>query len=183
MRLLFLHFFLLIFTLFHAGAQNKVRWLGWDKADEKINKADRKFMVYVYFDGCKWCRYMEDNTYAVDHLAKFVNQNFYAFRLNALMTDEIKIADKSYKSSKVGKYEFQDLAIELLDGNMSFPTVLFMNEKFKKIAGFDSYIEPHNFEMILSFYAGNYYKNTIWKRFASNYCRDNHFNSLVNDKK
>ena len=37
--------------------------------------------------------------------------------------------------------------------------------------------------MILSFYAGDHHKHTMWRRFANNYCRDSHFNSMVNDKK
>lgn len=183
MRLFLLSVLLLVLIIDPLSSQNKIRWLGWDKADEKIDKADRKFMVYIYYDGCKWCRYMEDNTFSGDHIARFVNQNFYPYRINALSVEEIKIADKSYKSSRIGKYDFHELAVTLLDGVMSFPSVVFLDEKFKKITGFESYLDQHNFEMILSYYAGNHYKNTMWKRYANNYCRDNHFNSLVNDKK
>lgn len=183
MRLLFINVILLLISVGPSAAQNKIRWLSWDKADEKIERSDRKFLVYIYYDGCKWCRYMEDNTFSADHLARFVNQNFYPYRINALQVEEIRVADKNYKSSKIGKFEFHELAVALMDGVMSFPSVVFLNEKFKKIAGFESYIDQQNFEMILSFYAGNHYKNTMWKRFANSYCRDSHFNSLVNDKK
>ncbi len=178
--------FFLLFLFLYVGAplsgQNKVRWNSWDGASEKLNKGDRKFLVYFYYDGCKWCRFMEETTFSADHIAKFVNQKFYAFRVNALSSDKIVIADKAYTSVRIGKYDFNELAADLLAGNMSFPSFVFLDEQFKKLGTYDSYMDEHNFEMILSFYAGNHHKCTMWKRFANNYCRDSHFNALVNDK-
>jgi thioredoxin-related protein len=179
-RFLLLGIFFL--TLTTATSQNKIKWTSLDLASEKLQNHNRKFLIYFYYDGCKWCRYMEETTLASDNISKFVNQKFYAFRVNALSPDKIEIADKTYTSVRIGKYDFNELAADLLSGNMAFPTIVFLDEQFKKLGSYDSYMDEHNFEMILSFYAGNHHKNTIWKRYANNYCRDSHFNSLVNDK-
>jgi thioredoxin-related protein len=179
-RFLLLGIFLLTITT--ASSQNKIKWTSLDLASEKLQNHNRKFLIYFYYDGCKWCRFMEETTLASDNISKFINQKFYAFRVNALSSDKIVIADKSYTSVRIGKYDFNELAADLLSGNMAFPPIVFLDEQFKKLGSYDSYMDEHNFEMILSFYAGNHHKNTIWKRYANNYCRDSHFNSLVNDK-
>lgn len=173
---------LIVFILVDkASAQNKIKWSSWQNAADKIQKADKKFLIYFYLDECKWCRYMEETTFAADHIARFINQNFYPYRVNAFSKDLI-IADKNYATVQMGKYEFHELAVELLGGDMSFPSIVFMNENFQKLANYESYLDTHNFEMILSYYAGEHYRKTVWRRYASNYCRDSHFNSLVSDK-
>jgi thioredoxin-related protein len=178
--------FLLLFILFIIVApvfsQNKIKWNSWDNLSEKIGKGERKFLVYFYYDGCKWCKVMEESTFSSDQIAKFVNQKFNAYRLNALSSGKILVADKSYTSVRIGKFDFSELAVDLLAGNMAFPSVVFLDEKFHKVGNSESYMDIQNFEMLLSYYAGDHYKNTLWKRYANNYCRDNHFNSLVNDK-
>lgn len=163
-------------------SQNKIKWNTWETLSDKIEKGDKKFLVYFYYDGCKWCRVMEESTFSAGHIAKFVNQNFYAYRLNALSTGKLMVADKNYTSVKVGKFDFHELAVELLSGNMSFPSVVFLNENFNKLATFDSYMEIPKFEMLLSYYVGDHYKDTLWKKYCNNYCRESNFNSLVNDK-
>jgi len=182
MNVRFLLFGIFIMTLTTVSSQNKIKWTSWDSVSEKLENKNRKFIIYFYYDGCKWCRYMEETTLASDNIAKFINQKFYAFRINTLSSDKIVIADKSYTTVRIGKYDFHELAADLLSGNMSFPSMVFLDEQFKKLGTYDSYMDEQNFEMILSFYAGNHHKYTMWKRFADNYCRDSHFNSLVNDK-
>lgn len=175
-------FLLLVFSAFtKVSAQNKIKWSSWQAAADKIQKADRKFLIYFYLDECKWCKYMEETTLSADHIARFINHNFHPFRVNAFSKDVI-VADKNYSRVQIGKYEFHELAVEMLGGDMSFPSIVFMDENFQKLASYESYLDVHNFEMILSYYAGEHFKKTVWRRYASNYCRDSHFNSLVSDK-
>ena len=147
-----LRFLLLLFPILLVApifSQNKIKWNSWDLLSDKVNKGEHKFFVYFYYDGCKWCRVMEESTFSSDEIAKFVNQNFYPFRLNALSTGKLMVADKTYTNVRIGKYDFHELAVELLSGNMSFPSVVFLNEKFHKLANFDSYMDVQKFEMIL----------------------------------
>jgi thioredoxin-related protein len=173
--------FSLSFGTFLSG-QNIIRWISWIDLPAKMDKSDRKFVVYLYYDGCKWCKFMEQSTLSDDHIARFVNNNFYALRLNALSTEKISIADKNYKNVTVGKYDFNELAVELTGGEMKFPNIVFLNEKFEKIQAIPEYIPVTEFEVILSYFAGNHHKNTLFKRFTKNYCKESHFNTLVNGK-
>lgn len=172
-----------ILSFASVKGQNQVRWNQWETIDEKIQKGNRKFLVYLYFDGCKWCKYMEETTLRDDQTAKFINNNFHAFRINALEDGKIVVNGRAYTSLRIGKFDFNELAVEMLAGKMSFPAMVFLDENFNKIVAEEGYTDNDNFGMILSYYAGNHYKKTIWKRYADNYCRDSHFNSLVNTKR
>jgi thioredoxin-related protein len=154
----------------------------WDVVNDKIAKGNKKFIVYFYFDGCKWCRYMEETTLRNDQTAKFINNHFYSFKVNALSTNKIVIDNQAYTTMRIGKYDFHELAANMLGGDMSFPAIAFLDEDFNKISVEGGYAGQENFEMILSYYAGNHYKKTLFKRYANNYCRESHFNALVNQK-
>jgi thioredoxin-related protein len=177
LRLLLIYF--IIFIAAPSFSQNKIKWNAWETLAEKMNFGDRKFIVYLYYDGCKWCRLMEESTFSNDGIAKFVNQKFYTYKLNAQYSGKIVVADKTFTNEKLSKFEFHELAINLLGGDMSFPSVVFLDEKFNKLVHFDSAINAEDFEMILSYYGGDYYKKVLWKRYASNYCKDRHFSTLV----
>lgn len=182
---MFLRYLLLFavgLSVHSVKGQNKVRWHSWDVANEKIVKNDKKYFIYLYFDGCKWCKHMENNTFHSDAIAKFINQNYYAFKLNAESSDKIVIGEKSFTTVRIGKYDFNELASELTSGHMSFPSIVILDENFKKIGIHDGYIDNEKFEMLLSYYTGNYHKTTIWRKFATSYCKDHHFNTLAHDK-
>jgi thioredoxin-related protein len=174
-----------LFLLVTSGsqAQNKIKWESWEFVNEKVSKGNKKFMVYFYYDKCRWCRVMEESTLRQDQTAKFINNNFYSYRLNALSSEKILLGSQTYTSVRIGNYDFNELAADMLAGNMSFPAVAFLDENFNKINVEEGYTNNDDFEMILSYYAGNHYKKTLFKRFANNYCRDSHFNSMVNNKR
>lgn len=163
---------------YSGNSQNKIKWTTWDTVTDKYQKSDKKFMVYICYGGCKWCKQMEDSTFADNGIARFINVNFLPLRLNASSKNKITIDDKVYALKQHGNHEFNELAIELLNGNMTFPSIVFLDEHFKKISSYNRFIEPHNFEMLLAYYAGNFYKNTIWKVFTRKYNRGKYFQVL-----
>ena len=118
MRVQYLLVGLILIMFGTLSGQNKVRWTSWDTATEKIKRGDKKFIVYFYYDGCKWCRFMEENTFNSDHIARFINNNFYAFHINASSSEKIAIGDKTYTSVRIGKFDFHELATNMLGGNM-----------------------------------------------------------------
>ena len=164
---------------FPATAQNKIKWASWDVVHEKVQKGDKKFMVYICYGGCKWCKQMEDSTFSDGQVARFVNANFIPLKLNASSKDKIVISDKTYVTRQQGNHEFSELAIKLLNGNMTFPSIVFMDEQFEKITSYNQFIDLDNFEMLLAYYAGDFYKKTLWKHFVCSYSRDKHFNTFV----
>ena len=177
--ILFLFYFSFILPTF---GQNKIKWSSSDQISDRVQKGNKKFIVYFYYEGCKWCKHLEDQTFDNDNVAKFINQNFDAFKINAQTENKITIGDRTYTSVRIGKFDFSELAAELLMGDMSFPAIVFMDEKFNKIQSHSGFLDQKSFEMLLSYFAGNHHKNTLFKRYVNSYCKESHFNSLVSDK-
>ena len=73
--------FIIGFTL-NTSVQEKVNWLSFEKAIE-INKTNPKpLLVSIYTDWCGWCKKMYNETYTNPIIAKYVNDNYHAIKLN-----------------------------------------------------------------------------------------------------
>lgn len=158
-------------------AQNKIWWTSLDKLDEKVSQNSKKYMVYIYFDGCKWCKSMEEETFGENTIARYINAHFNAFQINAQSAEKIIIDGKTYSSTKSGKYDFNGLATELLNGKMRFPGIVFLDENFKKLASYTTFIKPEEFELLLAYYADEFYKSMIWPKFIESKCNSK-YNTL-----
>jgi thioredoxin-related protein len=162
--------------------QNMIRWVEPVRVSEKVEKGNKMFLLYFHFNGCKWCKSMEAGAFQDDHTARFINQHFYAVKVNALDAETINLGQQEYEPVTVGKHDFNGLAVEMLQGRMSFPAIVVLNEKFEKIGVHHSYQSLDEFQKILAYYAGKHYKNTLFKHYSSSYCKESHFNSMVSNR-
>lgn len=95
-------------------------------------------------------------------IAEYINENFYPVRLDAQCKTPIEILGKSYKY----KDGYNDLARELTFGRLAFPTLVFMDENFRVIQPIPGMRSADELEMIMHFYAKDYYKDTPWDNFV-----------------
>ena len=117
-----------------AAADNKeIHWLTIDQLQQKMQENPRKVYMDVYTDWCGWCKKMEASTFTNPNLIKYVNNNFYAVRLNAERKDTINFMGKVYYYDAQNKVN--TLAIELMKGKLSYPTSIVMMENFQNIQG------------------------------------------------
>ena len=103
-------------------------------------------------------------------------------KINAVSNDKIQFNDKTYRTVEIDNYDFNELAVELLNGKMSFPALVILDQNFQKIGVHQNYYNVDDFQMILAYYIGGHYKKTLFKYYTNNYCKDSHFNNLVSDK-
>ena len=57
----------------------------------------------------------------------------------------------------------------ILKGRLSFPTVVFLDEEMKVIQPIPGYQDPKSMELIVTYFAGDYYKDTPWQKYTSLY--------------
>jgi thioredoxin-related protein len=175
-------YFLAIFSVVNSSAQNRIKWVKPESVFNKNRFSDKYFLLYFYYNDCKWCKHLEATTFVDDHTAKFINQKFYPVKINAVGNEKINFNDKIYKTVEIDNFDFNELAVELLNGKMSFPALVILDQNFQKIGVHQNYYNVDDFQMILAYYVGGHYKKTLFKYYSSNYCKDSHFNNLVSDK-
>ncbi len=156
-------------AFFAGSAQAQVRWLSWDRAIELMAQQPKKMLVDVYTDWCGWCKRMDATTFSDSLLGNYINEHFYPVKLNAESRDELVWKGKIYEFVRSGRNGYHALAAELTRGRLSFPTIVFLNEKMEVIQPLPGYKEPRLFEQIVTYFGENAYLHIPWEVYQRNY--------------
>ncbi len=160
---LLISLFLLI-TSFNPPAV-KVNWLTWDEAIEK-SKSDanpKKIFVDVYTDWCGWCKRMDAVTFNNPEVQTYMEANFYMVKLNAEQREDIVFNNRTFKYVKNGRRGYHELAATLLNGKLSYPSVVFLSEDVKIINIIPGFRQPKEFLKIANYIGDDTFKNTSWE--------------------
>ncbi len=154
---------------FDSVEHGAINWLTWEQALLKSQKQKKKFVVDVYTDWCGWCKRMDAATFQQPHIAKYVNENFYAIKFNAEQKEDIVFNGKTYKFVANGRRGYHELAAEIMRGRMSYPTVVFLDESKKVIQPIPGYKDPTQFEQIITYFGRNEHLTTPWETYQKSY--------------
>ena len=159
---------ILIALAIHTNAQ-EVKWLSFEKAIE-LNKTNPKpILIDVYTDWCGWCKKMDKVTYTNEVIVSYINTYFYAVKMDGEGKEDIKYKDYTFTFKKEGRTKYHELAAVLMNGKLSYPTTLFMNEKNELIDRVPGYLEPVMFEKLLVFFNEKKYENGSWNAFDKSF--------------
>ncbi len=156
-------------VLISFPAISQVKWYSFEEAVELNKKEPRKFMIDVYTDWCGWCKVMDKNTFNNETIAAYLNEKYYPIKLNAEQRDSIVYEDQVYKFVPSGNKGVHEFAYALLGGKMSYPSVVFLDEKLQGLTVEKGYVKAHRFDMVLKFIGGNHYKSKKWDTWTAEY--------------
>lgn len=156
-----------------AKAQDKINWMSIEEAEARCAEEPRMVFIDVYTDWCGWCKRMDKSTFANPVIAKYMNEHFYAVKLNAETSDTITFQGQQYVGfvREDGRNGSHRLARNLLKGKMSYPSYVIMNEKMKPLQVISGYQKAEAFEAMIHFFGDEAYKvmssNDFLKEFRS----------------
>jgi thioredoxin-related protein len=145
----------------------EIKWLNWNEAQEKMNKEPKKVWVDVYTDWCGWCKKMDATTFKNKELIKYMNKNFYAVKFNSEKEDSIRFMGNMYYIKPENRAN--DLAVQLMNGQLSYPTYIFMEENFQNPSPIPGYHPVEEMEKFLKFLGENIYKTKKFEEFMQSY--------------
>lgn len=161
--------FLLVFlflVMSQAQTDPEIRWMSLDEAYQKSKIEKKKIFVDLYTDWCKWCEKMEKVTFQDKKVIRYLNENFYAVKLNGEEKESITFKGKKYKFTRqYGKRGHHQLAELLTGGEIGYPTIIFLDEDFKTIQAIQGFQEPKMFFAFLSYIGQNHQKEMPWSQF------------------
>jgi len=145
-----------------------VKWYTWEEAIAANKKNKKKIFVDVYTDWCGWCKRMDATTFSDPAVSKHMNDNFYCVKLDAEQKEDIQYAGNTYKYiSNYGRKGVHQFAFTLLDGSMSYPQYVFLDENEGKLIVSKGYKKTNDFMKELKYISSNAYKKTSLSTFKS----------------
>lgn len=73
----------LLFISLSVNAQEKIEWMKFEDAVAASEMSPKMLLVDVYTDWCGWCKKMDKVTFTDPGVIKYVNETFYAVKLDA----------------------------------------------------------------------------------------------------
>ncbi len=146
---------------------SEIHWMNLDEVQVAMKKAPKKVLMDVYTDWCGWCKVMDKKTFSDANVIKYVNENFYAVKVNAEQQDSIRFMGKWYNYAP--EKRANDFAIELLRGQMSYPTTVILEENFQNPQPIPGYLDVPTIEKILKYLGENHYKTEKFEEFSATF--------------
>lgn len=145
----------------------EILWISIDELQAKMRQEARKVYFDMYTDWCGWCKRMDATTFQNENVIKYMNQKFYCVKFNAERKDTIRFMGKYYYFDPAQRAN--TLAAELLRGQLSYPTAVFMEERFQNPTAVPGYQDVKNIEMILKYFGENIYKTKKWEDYQKDF--------------
>lgn len=146
-----------------------VDWMTLEEAVERAEVEKRPVFIDVYTDWCGWCKVMDRETFNDPIVAKLLNDKFYPVKFNAEQQDDITFKGHVFKFVRSGDRGYHQLAAALLNNQLSYPTVVFLNENFDMLQPLSGYRKAPEFHMMAQFIGEGHYKTEKWNVWQSHY--------------
>ena len=111
-----------------------ITWMSMNEALAANQKEKKLIFIDVYTDWCGWCKVMDRETFSQAAVIDYMNENFYCVKLNAEKYEEVvNVRGQEFKLVDAGKRNIHTLAYALLDGQMSYPSYVYLNGDLERI--------------------------------------------------
>jgi thioredoxin-related protein len=149
---------------------NKIKWMDFEEAVAANKKKPKKMFLDMYTDWCGWCKKMDQSTFINPVIVEYMNKNYYAVKFDAERKDTVNFNGKAYVNpNPTGRRSSHQLAQYMLNGRMSYPSFVFLDEKQSHITIVPGFRKAPEFESILNFIATDAYKTKKWEEFISGF--------------
>lgn len=159
---------------------NTINWMTWDDmvAQRATDSVKKKVFIDLYTGWCGWCKKMDKSTFLDPNIIQYMNTNYYAVKFDAETTDTIVFnnttflnSDPSYvKTSPNARGRTHWFAHSLLDGKLSYPSYVILDENYTRVTILSGYKNPEALIGNLIFFAKDEYKfyhnylNGMWNK-------------------
>jgi len=120
--------FILLFSACKEKAEYKknsdgsLTWISIDEAAQLKNKDNKYYFVDVYTSWCKWCKVMDQKTFTDPEVINFLDEKFHVVKFDAEQKAVVNWKGKEYIYKSGGRRGINTLAMELLNGRLSYPS-------------------------------------------------------------
>jgi thioredoxin-related protein len=156
---------ILIFGINPVFSQ-EIHWLTFPQMLEAYKKHPKRVIVDIYTDWCGWCKKLDKDVYENAVIAKYVNENFYAVKINAEKEGQIVFRGDTFNLvPHNGRKLTHQLALNLMNNRSAYPTTALLDEKLNLYSSVPGYMEPKEFDAVLKYFVGGNHNHQTWEEF------------------
>lgn len=152
-----------------AVSDSVVQWITFEEALEKNKTEPRKWIIDLYTDWCGWCKKMDKETFTNPYIGHYINQKYYAVKFNAEQKERIIVNADTFDFVPSGTRGYHALAAALTNGNLSYPTLVYLRDDLALLQAIGGYQTPQSLEPILKFFGNDTYLTNTWELFMQQF--------------
>ena len=119
--------------------ETSINWVTLDEAQALNKEKPRKIFIDIYTTWCGPCKLMDKKTFADPEIVSYVNENYYAVKLNGEGKEQVSIFGQTYTEAELA-YSFRV---------KGYPSLVFINEKLQPYEPVTGFIPAKHFIQML----------------------------------
>jgi thioredoxin-related protein len=147
--------------------ENPIKWYSLEEAINLQKKKPKKIFIDMYTDWCGWCKRMDASTFTDPTVANYLNEHFYCVKFNAEQKNPVVFMGKTFNFVSSGSRGYHELAAALLDGQLGYPSFVYLNEKLERITISPGFKQPSQIMPELKYIGGGHYETLKFNEFLS----------------
>ncbi len=149
---------------------SKVNWISFSEAYKKCKVNPKPVMIDVYTTWCGPCKMMSAETFNNPFISKYINEHFYAVKFDAETKDSVKFDKYIFVTSdNTNPKAPHQFATSILDNQLAFPSIVFLNNKLQRIDIIKGFMPPNEFDPVIQYYGSGVYQTSTWADFKNGF--------------
>jgi thioredoxin-related protein len=153
-----------------SKTDGSINWLKFDEAMVLMKEKPKKLILFVNSDFNNGSKLMLGSSFRHPVISEFVNNNFYAVKINYDTKDTLEIKDNIFINEQISPNYPHQLVISLLQPDIRLPSTVFFDKDFSLIFALRGYFPPKVLERYLEFIGQDLHKTGgDWQKFNNEF--------------